>query len=305
MKVLLIDINSKIPNLALKKVEKYYKDRGDEVVWDMPLDAINADKVYVSCVFKPVTEDEQSKVDYWVNFPKALVGGSGYSLDITLPDDIESIKPRINYGFTTRGCIRKCKFCIVPQKEGKIRVVGDLLDLWDGKSKLVTLLDNNILANPTHFKYICKQARDNKIRLDFNQGLDHRLLTEDIVTELKITSHVEYRFAFDHPSYIKTVDRAIDLLQSHQINRCSWYVLIGFETSFEDDLFRLNHLRNRNQNAYVQRYYTNKDTLPNIALARWANQHHIFQGMTFVEFLNHPDNKRYSVLLPQVMELGV
>jgi hypothetical protein len=305
VRVLLIDINSKIPNLALKKVERYHLDKGDEVIWDMPLAKDIADKIYVSCVFKPITEREQNAIRVWEDTANAIIGGSGYSLDIELPPEIEMVRPRINYGFTTRGCIRKCKFCIVPQKEGKIRIVGDLLDLWDGKAKLVTLLDNNILAVPAHFSYICKQARDNKIRLDFNQGLDHRLLTPEIIKEMKSISHIEYRFAFDHPSYIKTVEKAIDLLQANKINRCSWYTLIGFDTTLKDDLFRLNYLRSRNQTAYVQRYYENKDTLINIALARWANQHHIYRGMSFIDFLNHPENKRYLRLLPEVIETGV
>jgi len=115
---------------------------------------------------------------------------------------------------------------------------------------------------------------------------------------MKSISHKEYRFAFDHPSYINTVENAIKLLQGNGINRCMWYVLVGFNTTFEQDLFRLNYLRDNNQNAYVQRYHKNTSgKLEYTALARWANQHHIFQGMTWKQFLNHKDNKRYELLL--------
>ncbi|MDI6788875.1 MAG: hypothetical protein QME51_10930 [Planctomycetota bacterium] len=51
MRVLLVNIDSKIPNLALAKIEKYHKDRGDEIMYDMPLLKNKADKIYVSCVF--------------------------------------------------------------------------------------------------------------------------------------------------------------------------------------------------------------------------------------------------------------
>jgi hypothetical protein len=286
LKILLINIDSKIPNLALEKIAEYHIGKGDQLFWDMPL--IQADKTYVSCVFTK----NKWKAEQWKN--KAEIGGSGYSLEITLPLEIEEIKPHINLGFTTRGCIRKCPFCIVPAKEGKIRVVGDLLDLWDGESRDVILMDNNILALPEHFEKICKQAQENKIRVDFNQGLDHRLLTPEIVKILKQTPHVEYRFAFDHPSYLPTVDKAITMLQAEGINRCTWYVLVGFNTTFDEDLERVNYLKSRNQNAFVQRYETCYNKTAYSLLARWANQHHIFHTYTWREFLEHPKHRKQA-----------
>jgi hypothetical protein len=288
MKVLIIDIDSRIPNLALKKIEKYHQDRGDEVIWNMPIAKDVVDKIYVSCVFTK----NKHRCHIWEGY--ADIGGSGYSLEITLPSEIDVIKPRINYGFTTRGCIRNCKFCIVPRKEGKIHIVGDLLDLWDGKSQRVTVMDNNILGLPSHFGLICKQARENKIKLDFNQGLDHRLLTLEIVHLMTKISHTEYRFAFDHPSMFKSVEKAIDLLQANGINRANWYVLVGFDTTYKQDLDRANYLKDRNQRAYIMRYETHYRDPFYVALARWVNQPHLFVGMTWQEFLNYPrpDHRR-------------
>ena len=288
MKVLVIDIDSKIPNLALKKVEKYHTDRGDEVMWNMPLAKDIADKIYVSCVFTK----NKTRCDIWEGF--AEIGGSGYSLKVKLPPEIESVKPRINYGFTTRGCIRSCKFCIVPEKEGKIRVEGDLLDLWDGRAKQVIIMDNNILALPDQFELVCKQARDNHIKIDFNQGLDHRLLTPNIVEIMTSISHTEYRFAFDYPAYLPSVEKAIKLLRQGGINRCNWYMLVGFDTTPEEDLMRANYLRDNNQRAYVQRYETHYSDPFYIGLARWVNQPHLFVGMTWQEFLDYPraDHRR-------------
>ena len=108
MKILIINIDSKkIPNLALKKIEKYHLDKGDEVMWDMPLFAHLSDKIYVSCVF----EKNKKQCETWGT--RAEIGGSGYDINSKLPEEIENIKPRINLGFTSRGCIRNCKFCIV------------------------------------------------------------------------------------------------------------------------------------------------------------------------------------------------
>lgn len=288
-KILLINVDSKKPNLALHKLAKYHADRGAEVVWDAPLFAQRADEVYVSCIYSW----NKHKCQEWGN--GTAIGGSGYDPLVRLPAEVEQVKPRINWGFTTRGCIRKCQFCIVPHKEGKIHIVGDLLDLWDGKSKQAVLLDNNILALPQHFRLICKQARENNIKLDFNQGLDCRLLNKDILKELKSIRHEEYRFAFDSPKDEKAVEKAIRLLQGGGINRCTWYVLVGFDTSLDEDLWRLTFLRNRNQNAYVQRYNGTK-AKEYIPMARWANQRHIFHGMTWQQFMARPENRKYRAL---------
>ena len=287
MKILLINIDSKIPNWALKKIEKYHRDKSDEIIWNNPLFRDIVDKVYVSCVFKK----NKPQTAEWEN--RAEIGGSGHFLEKNLSPEIEAVKPRINLGFTTRGCIRHCDFCIVPKKEGEIRVVGDLLDLWDGKSRDIIILDNNILALPWHFRLVCKQARENKLRLDFNQGLDHRLLTHDIVSELKTIRHNDFRFAFDRLSYLPTVERAINLLQDAKINRCTWYVLVGYDTTYQEDLKRVKYLKIRGQNAFIQRYETCYAEKKYIVLAQWVNQHHIFQKMTFKQFLELPKNKCY------------
>lgn len=275
-KILIIDIDSKIKNYALAKIEKYHLDKGDEVIWNMPLFAHLSDKIYISCIF----ERNKDKCREWED--RALIGGSGYDLKATLPEEIEAIKPRINLGFTTRGCIRNCEFCVVSQKEGRIRVVGDLLDLWDSKSKDIVLLDNNILALPKHFKLICKQARENNIRLDFNQGLDHRLLTEEIVSQLKSIKHQELHFAWDNVSDFNSVEKAITLMED---KRCTWLVLTGFNTTLEEDLYRVNYLKSRNQNAYIMRYNNSKrkDLIP---LSRWVNNRSWFQAISYEEFLN-------------------
>lgn len=274
MQIAIINIDSKrIPNLALAKIEKYHKDRGDKLV-----DLDKADKVYVSCVFA-INKDE---CELYKQDIRCIIGGSGYDIYTKLPREIEDVKSRINLGFTTRGCIRNCKFCIVPKKEGRIRVTNNLLDLWDGKSKDIVLLDNNILALPEHFKLICKQARDNKIRLDFNQGLDCRLLTHDIINDLNTIRTANLHFAWDDLKYEKSVRNAIDLMNE---KRCTWLVLTGFNTTLEEDLYRVEYLRSRNQVAYIMRY-NNSKRKNLIPLSRWVNNRSWFRAITWQEFVN-------------------
>lgn len=284
MRLAIYNLNPKYRNYALDKVKTYYAEQGIEVEPYFPLNQY--DEVWASSIFGGYNSA--------LIPPNAIVGGSGIDLKTTLPAEIEAVNPRLNYGFTTRGCIRKCPFCIVSEKEGYIRHDRDLLDLWDGKSRDIILYDNNILAMPQHFEKVCLDAREHKIRLDFNQGLDHRLLTQEIADLLKTISHHELRFAFDSMALFASVEHALNLLQRNGISRCLWYVLCGFDTSFEEDLARLNYLRERNQNAYVMRYNFARADKRLTALSRWANQHHIFQGMTWKQFLDVPVNQHYK-----------
>ncbi|KKM20031.1 hypothetical protein LCGC14_1649580 [marine sediment metagenome] len=285
MKVLLLNIDSKLPNIALHKIEMWHKLQGDEVIWDMPIMLGQTDRAYASCIF---TKNRYKLENYKNLYPSLIAGGSGWDLVTSLPSEIDAMKPKINYGFTTRGCIRQCSFCIVPRKEGYIHIVGDLLDIWDGKAKKVLVMDNNILALPNHFTMICKQALEYGVKLDFNQGLDHRLLTPSLVRTMVNISHTEYRFAFDKPSYMKSVDQAINILRKNGINRCIWYVLVGYDTTPKEDLIRLNFLREMGQRAYLQRYGSHYSEPFYKALAGWCNQRHLFATKTFQEFLELP-----------------
>lgn len=289
MRILLINIDSTKPNLALKKIEKYHKDRGDKVTWDFPLMTDHADKIYVSVIYTW----NKDKCKEWEG--RAEIGGSGYDLKKVLPPEIEKVKPRINWGFTTRGCIRNCPFCVVPEKEGGIKVVGDIYDIWDGAAEKITLLDNNILALPDHFFKICNQLKKENLRVDFNQGLDCRLLTEKVAQTLKGLRIKHYRFSFDHPSQKSFVKKAVGLLKKYKMDT-TWYVLVGFDTDIEEDFERLNYLRNNGQGVFVQRYNFVRKPIY-IRMMQWANQHGVFKKMTFEQFLNHPKNRAFRYLL--------
>jgi hypothetical protein len=286
MKIGIYNLEPSYRNFALDKIRFYHTQKGDEVEDYFHLNYDSYDKIYMSSIFSWTPK---------IYIPKAIIGGSGYDVHIKLPPEIEEIKPHLNYGYCTRGCVRNCKFCLVRSKEGYIKPDGDLLDLWDGKSDTVRLLDNNALALLEHFYVVGNQAIDNHIKLDITQGLDFRFLTNEICTFLKKIPHVEYHFAFDNPALKSKVRQAIMMLQNAGIQRSTWYVLVGFDTTFQEDLERLNFLRFWRQNAYVQRYNL-LDKPEYIPLARWANQHHIFQGMSWQEFINRPENNSYREL---------
>jgi len=265
MKILLVDVDSKIPNVALQKLQFYYEQQGDKVccIRDkslLPFVDVY-DKIYVSCVF----DYNKHRCKKWEGI--AEIGGSGYSVTKKLPPEIEKVKPRRNIGFTTRGCVRNCSWCIVQQKEGKIRVTGDIYDIWDGKAKTITLLDNNILGLPKQFFKLSRQIKKEKLKVDFNSGFDHRLLTDELWKEMITLQYwadwggttkgsiAKIRLAFDHISYKKSVRRALKIMQRHGLRnwQTRWYIYVGTDDTVKTVLDRINILRDAEQLVFVMR----------------------------------------------------
>jgi len=299
MKILLINIDSTIPNLALAKIEMYHKSLGDEIIKDMIFFAESVDKIYVSCVF---TKNRYKAEEY--EKYNAIIGGSGYDIKSQLPNEIEKLNPKINIGFTSRGCIRNCEFCIVPEKEGTIKKVGDLYDIWDGKSKMVTFLDNNILALPDHFRLICKQAQNNDLMIDFNQGLDIRLLTDDVAGTIKKTKMERIRFALDFPELIPVCRQKIKILRKHMPkSQPIFYVLIGYNTTIEQDLERLYFLKSMNCRAYVMQHENSCGSKIHLRIRQWANMFWTFMKYNIDEFKQVKENEhkkidRFTIEIP-------
>jgi hypothetical protein len=269
MRVMLINIDSTIKNVALEKIKLYHQLRGDEVLENLPMYKHTCDKIYASCVFSY----NKHLTDEWKD---CEVGGTGVDLYKTLPQEIEEMKPKIDIGFTTRGCVHQCKFCVVPQKEGKIRITGDIYDFWSKKSKSIVILDNNILGIPEQFLKISAQIKKENLRVDFNSGMDFRLITDDIVKELFSLKHIhEIRFAFDDYAYKPKVLKALEMLKRNGLKdwQTRWYIYTGVKDTLETVLERCNIIHSQKQLCYIMRdrdpqVQSNKQF---IALAKWCN----------------------------------
>ena len=271
MRIGLVQVDGKWVNVALMKLSSWHKSQGDQVEWFYPLSG-KYDRVYASKIF-----DFTPDCPY---LPEGTIrGGSGYgNYEITLTPEQEkafpdySLYPEWNaaIGFTTRGCVRRCPFCIVPIKEGRLRVVGDIYDFWNGQRKIV-LLDNNLTAAPMeHFRLILNQIIENNLQPDFSQGLDIRLLNEEqayLLSKIRIGRNGHIHFAWDNINDEEAVRKGIALLAKYMpLRRIMFYVLIGYNSTPEEDLYRVETLRGLGVGPFVMPY-NKKDPIRNNSLA--------------------------------------
>ena len=310
MKIGLIDLDSHhFPNIPLMKISAWYKQNGDSVEWYEPLISGHMDKVYLSKVFS-FTPDYPFSIDT----DEIIRGGSGYaisvidgkevydkSMDRDLPSCIEHIYPDYSlypeltkdtaYGFLTRGCPRGCGFCHVEAKEGRCSIkVADLSEFWRGQKNIV-LCDPNLIACPD-WQDLLQQLIDSKAYIDLNQGIDIRLLNEEkaeYISRLKVRA---VHFAWDRyedKDYILPKFQMFKEISGWSYRKMSVFVLVNFDTTFEQDLERVYTLRDMGFNPYIMVYdkahTTGKDNVRK--LQRWVNNRILFRSVpAFEEYIS-------------------
>lgn len=291
MRVALIDVDGhNFPSLPLMKLSEHHKQLGDTVEWYDPLTAWMKppDRVYMSKVFT-FTED----YSHPVCGKEIIRGGTGYDYPNggqLLPKEIEHIYPDYSlypdlckdtaYGFLTRGCPRGCDFCIVGKKEGRVsRKVADLSEFWNGQKNIV-LLDPNMFACP-EWKDLSQQLIASNAYIDFSQGCDIRVMTDEKVEYLKKMKIKQIHFAWDRyedkdmiiPKFGKFKE-----ITGWDKRKMTVYILCGFNSTFEQDLERVYTLRNLGYSPYVMIYdkYKLKKKDPLKRLQRWVNSRFAF-----------------------------
>lgn len=292
MYVGLIDVDQcnlrkpKYPNLALMKISAWHKAQGDEVGWWWGF--THYDRVYMSKVFDDTYVHD---IPEPLNADEVIKGGTGYGLRNTLPDEIEHIYPDYSlypsltkdtaYGFLTRGCPRGCHFCIVGDKEGRAtQKVADLDEWWNGQNNIV-LMDPNLLAFKYHMALL-QQLIDSKARVDVNQGFDARLLTRENIAAINRIKLKNIHFAWDYMKEEKTVLRGLKLyleLATHRPHGAlgTVYTLTNYDTTMEENLYRIYTLRDLGYDPYVMVYDKTNAPKEIRKLQRWCNNRQIFK----------------------------
>lgn len=292
MNIGLLAVDSNYPNLALMKISSYHKARGDKVGWYNPFD--HYDKVYMAKVFS-FTEDYRQ----WItNADQIEKGGTGYDIkkvllpeiDRMIPDyDLYNVDKNLAYGFLTRGCPNRCKWCVVPAKEGNIAPYMDIAEVSAGR-KNVILMDNNVLASEYGLQQI-EKIISMGVRVDFNQGLDARLVTDDMARLLaKVKWIKRIRFGCDTPGQIAECERATALIDKYGYKGEYFFYCILLN-DFKEAFTRVNYWRTKGGRflPYCQPYRALNNPRQIIPqwqkeLAGWADKKWIFRTCEFKDF---------------------
>ena len=309
MRIGLIDVDGhNYPSLPLMKLSAWHKQKGDNVEWYNPLFSGHMDIVYKSKVFSFTPDYE-----YFIDADKVIQGGTGYAIELidgkevynkdkdkNLPAEIEHIYPDYSlypeikdtaYGFLTRGCPRACSFCHVAPKEGRCsHKVADLSEFWRGQKHIV-LYDPNILACKD-WRDLLQQIIDSKAYVDFNQGLDIRMMNTEkakMLSQIKIDS---IHFAWDRFEDKEIIEpkfkafREVSKIHPHNLQV---YVLCGDHEKIvrDEDLYRIYWLRDHGFAPYVMLY--DKEHIAKghdlRKLQRWVNNRFVFWTVnTFEEY---------------------
>lgn len=283
-----VDGHNGFPNLPLMKISSFHKAKGDNVEWHLPIFGKHYDVAYISKVFT-FSKDYLFPIDATT----IVKGGTGYDIKSKLPNDIEIVKsldysiyPNVDYSiqFYSRGCIRHCPFCCVHDKEGNINP-QEPMDL-NPKGSWIQVLDNNFFANP-EWKSAINHLKKCNQPIKFH-GIDVRIMTEEMAYSLKqLKMRDRIHIAWDLPQMdlrpqLKELTKYIN---PHDI---VCYVLVGFNSTKEQDMFRLQTLKDYKISPFVQPYRDfNNKRIPSMYekdIAKWANQRKLFFLIDFKDY---------------------
>lgn len=307
MRIGLIDVDGhNFPNIPLMKISAWHKAQGDSVEWYDPMFSGHMDKVYMSKVFAFTPDYE-----HFVDADEVVRGGSGYCIklidgrevydttkDHPLPYEVEHIYPDYGlypeltkdtaYGYLTRGCPRNCGFCHTTQKDGCRSIkVADLSEFWNGQ-KDIALLDQNILACRDHLELLDQLIKSGS-RVEFNGGLDIRLVNEVNIEKIKRIRMKCVHFAFDRWKDKDIIEPRLRMFSektgwTKDKGRVMVYILCNFDTTLEQDIYRIQLCRELKFSPYPMIYDKKHADPVYKRLQRWCNNFIFWKVPTFDEY---------------------
>ena len=282
-----VDGRGGFPNLALMRLSTWHKRQGDVVDWWNGFEQY--DRAYMSKVFT-FTPD----FDTAINAEEIITGGTGYKDFGCLPPEIESCPPdytlypqwKSAIGFLTRGCCRHCEWCVVPQKEGTIHPAAIWEEIKRPDSREMILLDNNVLASDHGLEQIDHMGYE-PVWIDFNQGLDARLITPQVAQMLARLHWIRFvRLACDTTEMLPVIRQATAYLREAGISPSRFWAY-ALVQDVEEAHRRVSALRDMGVEPFAQPYRDydgGEPTEEQNAFARWVNRKSLFKSCTWEEY---------------------
>lgn len=289
MKIGLIDVDGhNFPNVALMKIASWHRSKGDEVEMAVPMFG-EYDRIYASKIFT----FSQDFNPYEYNCNEFVRGGTGYDVKSRLPNEIEQhrglaydLYPQYPFSvqFYSRGCIRNCPFCLVRDKEGYIHPVEPME--WNPNAQWIEVLDNNFFANPK-WREAVEDLRGQNLPVKLH-GVDVRIMDEEQAKALKsLKMKGLIHIAWDLPQ-LDLTPQLESMVKHISARKIACYVLVGFNSTIEQDLHRLNTLKRLGILPFVQPYrdFENHRQVTQYEkdIARWANRAWLFNSMDFKDY---------------------
>lgn len=290
MKVLLLHLDGRLPNLALMRIAAHHRALGHEIELrrgnpEPRLWSESPDLVYASAIF---TSSRQIAERVLSIYPQAIIGGTGWDVSssleahgITTGDTDYSIYPefRQSIGFTQRGCRLSCEFCVVPRKEGKVRTAQTIAEIWRGYPwpKELILLDNDFFGQATWRERIA-EIRDGGFKVSFTQGINARCLTDEAAEAIASVRYYNDRMdtrriytAWDNRDDEERLFAGLSRLVRYGVkpDHIMVYLLCGFwfgETQADRD-YRRKRLRDFGARPYPMPYQRTREL---IGFQRWV-----------------------------------
>jgi hypothetical protein len=292
--VLLLQLDGKVPNIALMRIAAHHEAKGIAAMVRTISSPLGIEKglfdadyeaVYASTIFthtRPIAERLRDV------YPKAVIGGTGWdvgktleSIGITTNEQDYSGWPKYQHsiGFTQRGCRLSCKFCVVPEKEGKVKTASTVHEIWRGDPwpRNIVLLDNDFFGSPDWPKRI-EEIRNGGFRVSFNQGINARMLNDETAAAIASIPYYDDDFkakriytAWDNRKDERRLFAGLEALTKYGVkpDEIMVYMLIGYwpgETEADRE-YRRKALRDFGCRPYPMPYVRTPEL---VGFQRWV-----------------------------------
>lgn len=299
MRIGIVQVDGHYPNLALMQITAFHEQKGDTVEWwNGPM--FHYDKIYASKIFS------FSKLPNGLP-DDTIIGGTGIDFKNRLPEEIERITPSYSLykhcdyhlGFSMKGCRFKCKFCCVPQKEGRPKFnshIDSLLLNPKGGNRLM-LLDNDFFGGP-EWKENLLRIIELRLKVCFVQGLNIRIITHEQADLLAKTRYTNSKFnqryltfAWDRYNDGDLILKGIKICNDAGIpsTKMQFFILIGFDTTHDQNYERVMRLRDLGAMPFVMPY--DRSDPYQKSFTRWVNNRAVFKSCTWDEYKYNQQSK--------------